>query len=424
MRVWTTVMGQRLDDAQNTRSMLLCEHLLRRGHQVTMWTNAWDHIRKEWRKEWLAASKGSMTRPDGLEIRFMKGCGYSENTSLMRLADHWLAARDFTRQARILPKPDAIVASCPDHITSAAAVAYGKRAGAATMIDIRDKWPDILFDLTRGSRLKQTLGRIGMTVESRRIAKALRDADGLVAMMDSMLDWGLAKAGRGKMPQDRVFFLTTAPKNFGVERAPCAPDHKVRKAIEATRGKTVFAFVGTFNRTQHPGILLDALELIDRSGRSLGDKAAFLIGGTGVGEEEIAARAAARPDTHYCGWLKPTEMDALLGASHVGLLLLNFPTEAFNNKTFSYLASGLPIISMATGDLSKLIAEHGTGVNVDGGDTAGLADAIVALANDRPRVDAMAAATRALFDARFDRESNYEAYAAHVEAMAAGKRTA
>ncbi|ATQ41142.1 glycosyltransferase family 4 protein [Caulobacter mirabilis] len=421
MRIWTTVMGQRLDDAANTRSMLLCSELLSRGHEVVMWTSAWDHIRKEWRKEWVESGGKPVRRSDGLEIRFMKGCGYQQNTSPRRLVDHWMAAADFAKQARSAPRPDAIVASSPDHVTAAAAVKFGRSIGAVTLIDIRDKWPDILFDLTRGSLVKRAAGGVAMVFEQRRTRQALRRADGIVAMMNSMMDWGLAKADRPRTDDEKVFFLTTAPKNFDVPAKPLESDHAISRALEAARGKTVFAFAGTFNRTQHPALLLDAVDRLKQQGRLREDRVAFLIGGAGQDADVVERRAAAHACVHYVGWMKPHEMDALLRGSDVGLLLMNFPSEAFNNKTFSYMASGLPIISGATGDLHELINEYGVGVNVTGGNVDQLADAIDLLASDDQERARMTTQMRALFDSRFDQKGNYAAYADHIEAMVAKK---
>lgn len=422
MKIWTTVMGQRLDDADNTRSMLLSRYLIDRGHQVTMWTSAWDHIRKEWRQEWKANPSGPMRRPDGLEIRFMKGCGYTKNISPMRLIDHWLAAADFTRQARGLvqrgERPDIIVASLPDHVTAAAAVAFGREIGSAVIVDVRDKWPDILFDLTRGSPVKQVAGRAAMVIEDARTKKALAHADCLVAMMESMLDWGLAKAGRPQGPLDRVFYLTTAAKNFGVVRDPLPRDHAISKALKASSGKTIFAFAGTFNRSQHPDLLLDAIALLEKSGQLANRNAAFIIGGAGIGADEVDRRAASLPDTHFVGWMKPHEMDALLGGSDVGLLLMRASSEAFNNKTFSYLASGLPIISCATGDLNDMIERDEIGINIEGGDPAALAAAIMALVDDPTRLARITANVRRVFEDVFDQHANYTAYADHVVSVA------
>lgn len=424
MRIWTTVIGQPLEDAQNTRSMILCDVLLRRGHDVTMWTSAWDHIKKEWRKEWLAAGKGPTQLDNGLKLRFMKGSGYMKNTSPTRLVDHWLAAQDFRRQVKDLEPPDAIVASCPDHLTAAAAVEYGRSVGAIAMVDVRDKWPDVLFDLMRGSPVKQAVARIGLFNETRRISKALRDADAIVAMMESMLEWGLKKAGRPRGPQDDIYFLTTAPKNFDVERPPLPEDHPVSKALQACAGKTVFAYVGAFNRTQHPSVLLDALDVLERQGRNDPSRMAFLIGGTGMEADVVAARAAAKPNVHYVGWLKSNEMATLLAGADAGLLLLTAPTEAFNNKTFSYLASGLPIVNGATGDLAVLIDRQNAGVNVPAGNPEALAAAILDLVEHRERLDAMKQSVRELFVTNFDRERTYNAYADHIERLVESRRNA
>lgn len=418
MKVWTTVIGQRLDGAENTRSMLLCAELLRRGHEAVMWTSAYDHIRKEWRREWRSSGGQPVTRVDGLQIRFMKGTGYKRNIGLSRFIDHWLAARDFIRQADSLPRPDAIVASLPDHFTAAAAVEWGRRNNVATIVDVRDKWPDIFIDYAKQPAL-QALVRLGLSREQRRARRALASADAIVSMMKSMFDWGLETAGRSATPRDGIFYLTTTPKNFDVDLPRLPAESAVLPVLAQLGNRTVFAFTGTFNKTQHPLLILDAIDLLTAEGRNRHDRMAFVIGGTGVDAEEVNRRAAAHPNVYVTGWLTTDEMSVLLGNAHVGLLVTNFPTPMFNNKAFAYLASGLPIINSATGDLAELIDEHDFGINVRGGDAAGLAEAIARLCEDEAAIAEMTSRTRALFDARFDREANYAAYVDHIEGIVA-----
>jgi glycosyltransferase involved in cell wall biosynthesis len=415
MRIWTTVIGQRLDGAENTRSMLLCAELLRRGHEVTMWTSAYDHIRKEWRSEWLAHPEG-MTRDDGLTIRFLKGCGYPSNLSVRRFVDHYLAARDFSRAAAAAERPDVIVASLPDQWTAAAAVAFGRRTGVPTIVDVRDKWPDVFFDRIPKGPLS-AIARVVLRPEERRAQRALRDATALVANMNSMMEWGLEKAKRRQTDRERVFYLTTSPKNFDVP-APAVTSHVIADALRAVAGRTVLTFVGTFNKTQSPLLVLDALDVLRRDGRLDGDRTAVIIAGSGLEADEVARRAALHPDVHYVGWVDTTHMSALLAASHVGLLPLNFVTPAFNNKAFAYLASGLPIINGATGDLAEIVEKEHAGINVPAGRADLLADAMHRLIVQPELRETMAANVRRLFLARFDRGANYAAYADHVESIA------
>lgn len=417
MIIWTTVIGQRLNMAENTRSMLLCNELLKRGHDVIMWTSAFDHNRKEWREELTEGDGESYRCSDGLEIRFMRGCGYSQNVSLRRFIDHWLAARDFLRQAPDLPLPDVIVASLPDHITASAAVSYGKHKGIPTIVDIRDKWPDIFIDYTR-NRLLSKIIKILLLWESRRTKRALRDADAIVAMMQSMLNWGLAKASRKPTWRERVFFLTTSPKNFDVQQQYLPVDNKVSLAVQAAHGKIIFTFVGTFNRTQHPLLILDAIKYLEPQKTEHISRFAFIIGGDGVAAEEVRRRSALHDNVNYIGWLNPTEINILLSQSNVGLLVMNYPSPAFNNKSFAYLASGLPIINGATGDLAEIIAEERAGINIKAGDPASLADAILTLGSNDQLRNKMAENARRLFIKRFNREINYQDYADHIENIA------
>lgn len=422
MRVWTSCIGQRLDSAENTRTMLLCDALARRGHDVTMWTSAYDHIRKQWRTEWEAHGEAGYVMPNGVRVRFMKGCGYKSNVSVARLVDHVLAARDLRRQAKLLPPPHAIIASLPDHVTAAAIVDIGKSVGAATLIDVRDKWPDIFIDYAPNAALKALIAT-GLFWETRRAARALKRADSLVAMMDSMMRWGLNKAGREQGEHDRVFYLTTTPRNFGVDRPAIELAEPVRAALAGDAGKTVLTFIGTFNRTQHPALVLDAIDVLKARGM-LSDRLAFWIGGDGVDAEAVRRRAETMPSVRLLGWLDTPTMLEVLGHSDVGLLPMNFSSPAFNNKAFAYLASGLPILNGASGDLADLIDARQVGINVKAGDPHALADAILAITGDADALAACQQRTRSLFDEAFDREANYANYVSHIERITEAKASA
>lgn len=422
MRVWTSAIGQRLDSAENTRTMLLSDALVRRGHEVTLWTSAYDHIRKQWRTEWQTHGEAGYSMPNGVKVRFMKGCGYKSNVSVSRLADHMLAARDLRRQAHYLPPPDAIVASLPDHVTAEEFVKIGRSTDATVFVDVRDKWPDIFIDYAPNAALK-ALVTLGLAWESRRAARALAGADALISVMDSMMDWGLAKAGRASLSDDKIFHLTTTPRNFGIERPAIELASAVQEAFDGSVGKTVLTFVGTFNRTQHPALVLDAIDNLTQRGL-LSSQWIFWIGGDGVDADDVRRRAASMPSVKLLGWLDTPTMLEVLARSDVGLLPMNFATPVFNNKAFAYMASGLPILNGATGDLANLIEQHRIGINLQAGDPQALADAIVEITKDPIELASYQERTRKLFDETFDREANYGNYVAHIEKVTAARAAA
>ena len=422
MNVWLSTIGQRLDHADNTRTMLLAEHLMKAGHEVTLWTSAYDHIRKVWREEWVGSSGAPVRLESGLLVRFMKGCGYSTNVSVRRLVDHILVARDFRRQAESLPAPDIAVASLPDHITAAAMVDFAQAKGFPAIIDVRDKWPDIFIDYAP-PHLKPAV-RLCLATESARARKALRRADSLVAMMNSMLDWGLSKAGRTKVACDKVFFLATTPKSTEASTSMEAMPPNSRAIFERTEGTIRFVFVGTFNRTQHPMLALEAFERLAARADFPSDKVSLLIGGDGIEADAVRVKIESLPNAHHLGWLKPSEMQAILTRCDIGLLPLNFSSPAFNNKAFAYLGCGLPILNCALGDLTELIEDCGIGINVAAGKPDAMADAIAELVANPARIEVMKANVDETFDALFDQLKIYSSYVAHIESIAkAGGRT-
>lgn len=417
MDVWLSTIGQRLDHAENTRTMLLARYLRQGGHRVTLWTSAFDHIRKEWRSEWTDAGGGAFVMADGLTVRFMKGCGYYRNIGPRRLLDHWLAARNFRRQAEALPKPDIVVASLPDHVTAAAMVQFARERNCAAIVDVRDKWPDVFFDAA--PEALRPAAKAAFAWESRRVRRALQRADARVAMMQSMLDWGHAKARREASPSDKVFFLSTMDAVTPADAPLSDLPEALRKQVAGIEGRLTFTYVGTFNRTQHPLLAIEAFEQLSRRPGFDPSRIALLVGGDGLDASEVERRVNALPFGRFLGWLKPPEMRAVLVRSHVGLLPLNFASPAFNNKAFAYLAAGLPILNCALGDLADLIEIRDLGINIEAGDASALADAVSTLIHQPDRVAAMSANVRTAYGDLFDQERTYRDYVAHIEHVAA-----
>jgi len=194
--------------------------------------------------------------------------------------------------------------------------------------------------------------------------------------------------------------------------------------LEDADGKTIFTFVGTYNRTQHPLLVIEAFERLARDPDFDAGGVRLLIGGDGVDADEVDRRIAALPFARKLGWLRPAQMRAILTRSDVGLLPMNFPSPAFNNKAFAYLACGIPILNGALGDLAELITDREVGINVAAGDPAALAATVKALASDRERVMAMQANVRKLYAESFDQDRTYRDYVAHIESIAADWSTA
>lgn len=409
------MIGQRIEEADNTRSMLICAELKKRGHEVIMWTSAFDHIRKEWRKEYLENKDHFIHPKFGFKIKFFKGCGYKRNMSFMRFFDHWLGARDFVKQAKNSKLPNVILASIPDHFTAAIASDFGKKNNIPVIIDVRDKWPDIFPGMVKNNFLSLLIS-ISIFFERKRIYKGIKKSYAVVAMMDSLLDWGLKAAQRDKSKLDSLFYLTPFDNNFDTGlKIHGELNENVSSVLKRLEGKIVFTYIGTFNRSQHPTLLLQAIEILVNTYRIDMSKIEFIIGGHGLDAETVEAESSKFANVTYLGWLNTNNMMAVLSKSDVGLLLLRYPFPALNNKCFAYMSNGLAMINSADGPIFELINEYQFGININAGSPGEIAKAIKSICDSPEKLAQMRENSKYVFKKLFDKSENYRNYANHIE---------
>ncbi len=401
MNIWLIQIGETLPikpGKRKLRTAMLTEKLVERGHRVLWWASAFDHFEKKW----VFNQDVEVEIQKGISIKALKGSGYRKNISFFRYLDHRLIARKFKKLAPSLPRPDIIVASTPSYDLAYEAVTFARKNDVPVLVDIRDQWPDIFLD-----QLPQILRkaiRFLLIRDFHMIRRVMSQADGLLSMMDTLLQWGLTYAKREATWKDRVFYL-------GYDKSPVT--HEVKKEIrhlrENVNGKFVVIFIGTFAAYHNPSILVEAAAKVAHK------DICFILGGAGELFLEVKRKASGLNNVILPGWLNRDDMTALLDVSHVGVCPASQRAFFFPNKSFSYFSAGLPVITAFEGDLRKIIEERDVGFYYPPNDVDALVNSIKRLHDDPVLYRKMSENAHRLFDAMFDADKIYSDYADHIE---------
>ena len=111
--------------------------------------------------------------------------------------------------------------------------------------------------------------------------------------------------------------------------------------------------------------------------------------------EQQAAHMGVAAQTRFLG--ECNEVPALLRQCAAGVLTPN-RNEGLSNTIMEYMAAGLPVVATDCGGNRELVAEGRTGHIVPPGDSAALAERLVALLRDPARAKALGDAGRAVIE--------------------------
>lgn len=407
MNIWLIQTGEPLpvnDSVRKMRTALLGDKLVERGHTVLWWASAFDHFKKNW----VFKEDTELVIKERLRIIALKGIGYKKNISFSRFIDHRIIAKKFKNQAPKMPKPDIIIASMPPHDLAYKAIVFARENNIPILVDIRDEWPD-LFLTTIPARYHK-VAKILLVNDFRMIKKTMHRADGLIAMIDSLLEWGLQYAGRSRTMQDAVFYLGSKRNSHG---SGVSEKLKFLKAIEH---QFVVTFIGTFVTNNNPSIIIECAK------EFVGKDICFVLAGDGELFDEIKKKASESQNVFLPGWLNQAEIAALLQYSHVGICPAFQLRNAFPNKAFLYFSAGLPVISAFQGDLKEISEKKQIGFYYPPNDVNGLVECIKKLYDDRVLYKKISENVRRVFDELFEADKIYNEYSEHIERIAATYR--
>ena len=309
-----------------------------------------------------------------------------------RLAGRWLG---LAARARRLGRPDAVVVGYLGHFdVHLARLLYPRRSRVPIVLDhlisaagtAKDRRID-------GSGMKQRL----LTLID---AAALRAADIVVVDTEEHLEIVPAKY-RSKA----VVVHVGAP----------TPWHAAARDLSATESATTgpstagpattgggplkVVFYGLYTPLQGTPVIGEAL------GRIAGAPVEVTMIGRGQDEAETKRAAAGNQSVRWLDWVPAAELPALVASHDVCLGIFGTGDKALRvvpNKVFQGAAAGCAVITSDTAPQRRVLGD--AAVLVPPGDPAGLADALLRLANDREALLKLRHAARQLAAERFTPE--------------------
>ena len=380
------------------RAGQLAQFLVGNGHDVTWWTAQFYHQKKTFRD--ITPDQRIHLGAEAPKMVFLKSCGYDNNLSLKRLLDHALMGRGFARIAPTLEAPDIIFCAYPTVELSLQAVKFGKERNIPVILDIRDLWPDVIYERIQD---KLNIPVTGLLVPYERMAcQAFQSARGVTALTHGMLEWGQDRFHRSEELQinDRVFSQSKPPfKPSGLSEQQEIALWKAR-GVDLNAPKTRFVWVGNIVPDTDGDTLLNAISAIpDHDAKNI----EIIICGLGSMTDLVKNLAQKHSHLIYAGWVGEPDLPILLKRSQVGLLCyLDRPDFRMSipNKVVDYCFGGMRILTNLHGALQKLPGSEEFVTTYPTGDSAALAQIMCDIAQTRPTSDLKA--SRAVFERFFD----------------------
>lgn len=414
MKVWILQTGEptHLDDHElrPMRAMNLSDSLIKKGHDVTLWTSAFYHTTKEHRSEEFKKIKIN----DRLEIRLIPSMGYQENISFRRILDHFQLALNLQL---LLNKedevPDVAVVGYPPIETAYVMVKWLKRFKIPVVIDIKDLWPELFVELS--PKPIRPLIRFFLYPYFLISKKTIKNATSITSMSKSFLKSSRKLSKREVSKKDRVFPLTSPIKTCSKESLLKAKLWWEKMGVDDKNKKNRFVFIGTMNSAFDFKPVYHAMkEAITKK-----QKFEFILCGQGPKYNYLSNMMNEFEGILFPGWIDRPKIEVLSSLSRASLApyknINNFKNN-IPNKILDSLALGLPIVTGLSGEVKNLIDQYNIGL-VYGSNHSDLYLSLNFLVEEDDAHQRMAMNAKKIYTEKFSFEKVYNSFVDYLEQL-------
>lgn len=369
------------------RTGIMAKYFASFGHEVVWFSSAWCHAQKMF----YSSPAEVVSLSEKLKLHLVESCGYPRNISFKRIRHYKILANNVVKAFDCYEKPDVIIVSFPAIELANSVVLYGQHHNIPVYVDVRDMWPDIIYDLFPIYMRK--LASLVLSSMYRKTSQALSTCTGIISITDSFLDWSLQYASRNKNKNDYVLPLVNKPQagylNEDMERywaklLPTASDHKL-----------VIGFVGSLSGTMP---LFEAINVAKKYTKDV----LLVIAGTGELFDSYSRLAESSKNIVMTGWIDGAKiayfLDKIVDVGLAPYIKRKDFCMSLPNKTIEYLSYGVPILTSLSGELSRLIEAHNVGQVYK---QEGLDSAVVCLLKEKTLVSGWSKNAKTLYMSDF-----------------------
>lgn len=357
MKVWIVSVGEPLPiDGENVRLRRmgnLAMYLSKQGIDVEWFSVSFDHYKKKQR----CLKDSTYQINSNLKLRISFTNGYKKNISLSRIWHHRSAGEGILRLMEQSRQPDIIFASMEPLEVSESAVKYANKYRLPCIIDIRDLWPEIYYDVIPSYLhwaldyyVKQCCKKLSFTMKS---------CNSIVGLSNGFLEYGLKYASRPRSSLDRV--IPIAYPNYDYS-SYYDRFEEFWGGYGLKRDDFIITFLGNFGDQFH---FQDIIEVSQKFINKPNVK--FVLCGNGKNQENV--RLATGDNVVIPGWIEKDQILSLLSCSKLGVApYINSMNYRLNttNKFAEYLSASLPIAVSVHGEMEDLLVKHSCGYYYDG----------------------------------------------------------
>lgn len=415
LTVWVFQTGEPLPVDEGTprpmRAINLTNALMASGHNVVLWSSAFNHQKKIHRTNKYSC----ITVSNQLEVRLIPSPGYQKNVSFSRLWDHFVLAHNFKKILKLeLAKPNVAFVGYPPIETASVMVKYLEQQSVPCLLDVKDQWPSFLVDALPESL--KIFGRIALAPYFYIAKNTMKKATGLSAMAGDFLQWALDFSGRTKTKIDLVVPLTTPSVDLSGEDEMKAQQWWTKKGV-IDNGKLKIMFVGS----HYPSLDFAPIFVAADKLKDVNVECDFIICGHGDLTESLLEQARDYNNIFFPGWLDRPKVEVLAKMSAATIAPfknIECFTKSLPNKVIDSLSLGLPIISPLEGEVRKLIDREEVGLVYNEGSGQSLFECVLRIKAEPKLLSLLAENAINLYENKFSYEIVYGGLVKHLEAMA------
>jgi len=356
-RIWIVVTGEPLVSIEEAnvdremRSNRLARELSIKGHDVTLITPSFQHHDKV---QYSSKSTILRSKNDHFDVVLIKSPGYRNNISLSRFWDHLILSTKAFLFIKTLPRPDLIYISWPPVDLAYAVSMFAKQNEIPYIVDVRDVWPDIIYDRVGGRNIFARILVHALLLPYEYMTKSVFSrVHTIIGVTKEFAEWGRKK---GKNRCQETFEVLLSSKRY--DWLDAKMDRSATQEVSNVSVPVTIIWAGTLTDQK---VTCKFLKAFDNFTKDNPNQLRLVICGNGTLSDFVQKLSDGNPAIDYKGFVSQAGLSELMNRSDYGLLCYDPTWDFLNsvpNKTGEYLSAGLKVLTNLNGKVENLIPEE------------------------------------------------------------------